>query len=153
LKINIQERGRNIMATRKELEQKLTLQQREAALMLVENELSDNSTERKTQEELAEVLGVTRMCLYKWRTQNKAFIEYKNLLADDFFSEKRDVVYRQLFRLITSSQPSVKAIDLYLRRHGLLTDKTVIEEVSVGGNKSDEQIAAEVEELDKLLND
>jgi transposase-like protein len=141
------------MATKKELENKLTLKQREAALMLVENELQSDSDERKTQEEVAEALGVSRMALYKWRTQNKSFIEYKNMLADDFFSEKRDVVYRQLFKLITSTQPSVKAIDLYMRRHGLLTDKTVIEEVSAGSNKTAEQIAAEISELDELLNE
>lgn len=141
------------MATRKELEQKLTLKQREAALMLVENELTSDSEERKTQEELSEALGVSRMALYKWRTQNNAFIEYKNLLADDFFSEKRDIVYRQLFKLITSSQPSVKAIDLYMRRHGLLTDKTVVVDETSAGGKTDAQIAQEVAELDDLLKE
>jgi transcriptional regulator with XRE-family HTH domain len=141
------------MATRKELESKLSLKQREAALMLVENELQSEKDERKTQEELAEALGVTRMALYKWRTQNKAFIEYKNLLADDFFSEKRDVVYRQLFKLITSSQPSVKAIDLYLRRHGLLTDKTVVEDNTTAATRSNEQLEKELAELDDLLKE
>lgn len=141
------------MATRKELESKLSLKQREAALMLVENELQSKSEERKTQEELAESLGVTRMALYKWRTQNKAFIEYKNLLADDFFSEKRDVVYRQLFKLITGSQPSVKAIDLYLRRHGLLTDKTIVEEVGTNGSRSDAELQKDLAELEDLLKE
>ncbi|PFJ17480.1 phBC6A51 family helix-turn-helix protein, partial [Bacillus cereus] len=83
------------MATKKELESKLSLKQREAALKLVENELSETD-ERRTQEGIAEELGITRMCLYKWRTQNRAFIEYKNMLADEFFSEKRAFVYRQL---------------------------------------------------------
>lgn len=138
------------MASKKELESKLSLKQRQAALLLVENELSDGE-ERRTQEELAEELGVTRMCLYKWRTQNRDFIEYKNILADEFFSEKRAFVYRQLFKLIGGSQPSVKAIDLYMRRHGLLTDKQVIEDHTTGGARTEEQLRKELEELDKLL--
>jgi transposase-like protein len=138
------------MASKKELESKLNLKQREAALMLVENELSDGD-EKRTQEEIAEDLGITRMCLYKWRTQNREFIEYKNILADEFFSEKRAFVYRQLFKLIGGSQPSVKAIDLYMRRHGLLTDKQVIEDHTTGGARTDEQLQKELKELDELL--
>lgn len=141
------------MASRKELEAKLTLKQREAALMLVENELQTDTEERKTQEEIAEALGITRMGLYKWRTQNRIFIEYKNMLADDFFNEKRDIVYRQLFKLITASQPSVKAIDLYMRRHGLLTDKTVVEDQTAADQRTNEQLEKELAELDDLLDD
>ncbi|HGO9416676.1 TPA: phBC6A51 family helix-turn-helix protein [Bacillus cereus] len=138
------------MATKKELESKLSLKQREAALKLVENELSETE-ERRTQEEISEELGITRMCLYKWRTQNRVFIEYKNMLADEFFSEKRAFVYRQLFKLIGGSQPSVKAIDLYMRRHGLLTDKQVIEDATTNGARTNEQLEKEIAELDDLL--
>lgn len=138
------------MATRKELEAKLTLQQRKAALMLVENELE--TEEKKTLDEVAEEVGVTRQALYKWRTQNKAFIEYRNMLADDFFSSMRPFVYRQLLRTISGPQPSIKGLDLFMRRFALLTDKTIVEDNTVGSeNRSDESLKRELEELDELL--
>ncbi|MDA2128671.1 hypothetical protein BK703_16940 [Bacillus thuringiensis serovar silo] len=140
------------MASKKELESRLNLKQREAALLLVENEMNIEG-DRKTQEELANELGITRMCLYKWRTQNKSFIDYKNMIADEFFSEKRDFVYRQLLRTISGSQPSIKGIDLFLRRHGLLTDKKVIEDNSADGAKSNADLEKELAEISALIKD
>lgn len=134
---------------RKELESRLNLKQREAALMLVENELNVDG-EKRTQEDLANELGVTRMCLYKWRTQNKAFIDYKNLIADEFLEEKRDWVYRQLLKTIGGAQPSIKGIDLYLRRHGLLTDKKVIEDNTSDGSRSNADLEKELAEIKQL---
>ncbi|PKJ52712.1 MULTISPECIES: phBC6A51 family helix-turn-helix protein [Bacillus] len=140
------------MASKKELESRLNLKQREAALLLVENEMNIEG-DRKTQEELANELGITRMCLYKWRTQNKSFIDYKNMIADEFFSEKRDFVYRQLLRTISGSQPSIKGIDLFMRRHGLLTDKKVIEDNSADGVKSNADLEKELAEISALIKD
>ncbi len=135
---------------RKELESRLNLKQREAALLLVENELNVEG-EKRTQEDLANELGVTRMCLYKWRTQNKAFIDYKNLIADEFLEEKRDFVYRQLLKTISGAQPSIKGIDLYLRRHGLLTDKKVIEDNTTSdGVRSNADLEKELAEIKQI---
>lgn len=135
------------------LEAKLTVKQREAALLCVERELAEDTETRLTYEDIAGRIGYSRMELYKWRTQNTSFIEYVNLLCDDFLTSKRAVVYRQLLKLIEGPQPSVKGIDLYLRRHGLLTDKTVVETKDSGGSRSDADIEAELEELDDLLAD
>lgn len=134
------------------LEAKLTPKQREAALLVVERELSEVN-ERRTFEDIAAELGMTREALWKWRTQNKDFIEYVNLLADEFLEAKRALVYRQLMKLIEGPQPSVKAIDLYMRRHGLLTDKQVVETKEVGGTTNPADIERELEELDELLAD
>jgi len=139
------------MATRKELEAKLTLQQRKAALMLVENELE--TEEKKSQDEIASEVGVTRQALYKWRTQNKTFIEYRNMLADDFFSSMRPYVYKQLLKTISGSQPSIKGIDLFFRRFALLTDKTIIEDGSGDNeNRSDAALKKELAELEEMLD-
>ncbi len=135
-----------------QLEAKLTAQQRKAAYMLVENELRD-SGEKRSQEEIAEEIGVTYKTIWSWRTKNKTFIEYKNLIADDFLADKRDQVYGQLMKLITGSQPSVKAIDLFMRRFGLLTDKTVIEQDTGEGSRTDEDLAKDLEEINELLKD
>lgn len=140
------------MASMKELEARLTIPQRKAALMLVENEMETDSENRRTQEEIAEELGITRMTLYKWRTQNRAFIDYKNALADDILSSMRPMVYRQLLKTITGPQPSIKGIDLFMRRFALLTDKTVQEVADTSGN-DDKDVAKSIEEIEKLINE
>ena len=138
----------------KALEAKLTAQQRKAAYMLVENELKDNKDETKLGlQEIATDVGVTPKCLWEWRTKNRNFIDYKNLIADDFLGDKRSLVYAQLMKLIDTTQPSVKAIDLYLRRHGLLTDKTVVETDNGEGSRTNADLERELAELDDLLND
>lgn len=143
------------MATKrmKELEAKLTLQQRKAAMLCVENEIMAAKGERKTQEELAEEIGMTRMGLYKWRTQNKTFIEYMNALADDMLSAHRSEVYSQLLKSIRGEQPSIKAIDLYLKRFGLLTERQVTESVDGSESRDSASIEKELRELDDLLGE
>lgn len=138
----------------KALEAKLTAQQRKAAYLIVENELKDNKDETKLEyQQIAEEVGVTYKTIWEWRTKNRNFIDYKNLIADDFLADKRASVYSQLLKLIDAPQPSVKAIDLYLRRHGLLTDKTVIEQDNGEGARTDADLERELGELDELLKD
>lgn len=136
----------------KEFEAKLTLPQQKAAFLLVENDLRDGG-DKKTFEQIAEEVGVTSKTLWEWRKKNRNFIEYKNEIADDFLAEYRSGVYGQLMKLINSSQPSVKAISLYLQRYGLLTQKTQIETVDSSGSRSNEDLAKELEDLDDLLKD
>jgi hypothetical protein len=139
------------MASKKELEARLSLQQRKAAFLLIENELEPDGGQTKSQDDLAEEIGCSRMTLYRWRTQNKTFIEYMNLLADDLLSSYRGRVYRRLMQSIDTSQPSIKAIDIYMKRHGLLTDKTVVETTEY--SRTNEDLAKEMDELDKILED
>jgi hypothetical protein len=56
-------------------------------------------------------------------------------------------------KLIGGSQPSVKALDLYLRRFGLLTEKQVITTEDNGGSRTNDDLASELAELDDLLKD
>ncbi len=142
---------------RKELEAKLDVRKRRAALLLVERELTDEK-DRMTMDEIGAEVGVTRKTIHEWRTQNKTFIEYVNLLADDFLESKQSVVYRRLMQLIDpkseNSAPSVKAIDLYLRRFGKLTERQVIENRDGGADSRDnDDISRDLEELDELLSD
>ncbi|MRX54690.1 hypothetical protein GJU41_11970 [Bacillus idriensis] len=134
----------------KALEAKLDVRKRKAAFLLVENEMK-SSAEQRTQEDIAQEIGVTYKSLWEWRKKDPIFIEYKNALADDFLSENRAFVYAQLMKLIGGSQPSVKGIDLFMRRFGLLTDKTITETAETSGARSDEDIEKELEELDELL--
>lgn len=140
------------MTKLKALEAKLTLQQRKAAYLLVENELQEGG-KTLTQDEIAEEIGVSRKALWDWRTKNRDFIAYKNEIADDFLSDKRDRVYGQLMKLINGSQPSVKAIDLFMKRFGLLTEKQVTETIDSNSNRSNDDLEKELAELNDLLDD
>lgn len=138
----------------KALEAKLTEQQKKAAYMLVENDLKANKDPSKlTYEQIAEEVGVVYKTLWSWRTQNRNFIAYKNEIADDFLSDKRSKVYGQLMKLIEGEQPSVKAIDLFLRRFGLLTEKQITVTEDGNGARSNEDLANELAELDELLKE
>ncbi|PFP30248.1 hypothetical protein COJ96_05920 [Bacillus sp. AFS073361] len=138
----------------KALEAKLTEQQKKAAYMLVENDLKSNKDPLKlTYEQIAEEVGVSYKTIWSWRTQNRNFIAYKNEISDDFLSDKRSRVYGQLLKLIEGEQPSVKAIDLFMRRFGLLTEKQVITTEENGGSRSNDDLAKELAELDDLLNE
>lgn len=140
------------MSRIKELEAKLTEQQKRAAFMLVENDLKSNKDVTKlTYEQIAEEIGVSYKTIWSWRTQNRNFIAYKNEISDDFLSDKRSRVYGQLLKLIDAEQPSVKAIDLFMRRFGLLTEKTVVENVDGNSSRNDDDIKRQLDELDDLL--
>jgi transcriptional regulator with XRE-family HTH domain len=138
----------------KALEAKLTEQQKKAAYMLVENDLKANRDPLKlTYEQIADEIGVSYKTIWSWRTQNRNFIAYKNEISDDFLSDKRSRVYGQLLKLIEGEQPSVKAIDLFMRRFGLLTEKQITVTEDGSASRSNEDLAKELEDLDDLLND
>lgn len=134
------------------LEARLDGRQIRAALLCVEREFAADD-ERKSLDDIAEEAGVSRQSLYKWRTQNRAFIDYVNYLADDFLSSERAFVYRQLIKTISGEQPSIKGIDLFFRRHGLITQNVSVETKESGAERSNEELAAELKELDELLAD
>lgn len=135
-------------------ESQLTAQQRKAAYLLVENELRENTDAAKLDlQDIAQEIGVTAKTLWEWRTKNRNFIAYKNEIADDFLADKRDRVYAQLLKLINGSQPSVKAIDLFMRRFGLLTDKQVTETIDPSTQRSEDEIRKQLGDLDDLLKD
>ncbi|MGM0815299.1 MAG: phBC6A51 family helix-turn-helix protein [Bacillota bacterium] len=140
------------MSRLKQLESQLSFEKRKAAQACALNEIMPEGGEKKTQEQLAEELGMSRMGLYRWRTQDPAFIEYMNLLADDMLSSHRSEVYGQLMKLIKGPQPSVKAIDLFMKRYGLLTEKQIITD-NTTADESSADIQKEAEDLDKLLKE
>jgi transposase-like protein len=132
------------------LEARLDGRQIKAALLCVEREFAAEE-DRKGFDEIADEVGVSRQSLFKWRTQNRAFIDYSNLLADDFLSADRAFVYRQLMKTIAGSQPSVKGIDLYFKRHGLITQQVAVETKDAGATRTNDELAQELEELDELI--
>lgn len=132
---------------REYLENELGEQKVKAAYMLVEMELAEPGYEGpRTQEELAEVIGVHYKTIWEWRKKDQNFIKYKNSIVSDFFSENRSIVYKQLMRLITASQPSVKAIDIFAKLEGLYDNKlTIKNEDSNTNGESNEDLAKSLE--------
>jgi len=136
---------------RAKLEAQLDGRQRQAALLCVEREFTPDA-DRKSFEQIAEEVGVSARSLWEWRHRNRAFINYVNGESANVLAASRPKVYRQLMKLIDGPQPSVKAIDLYFKHEGLITAKAEIDVNAAGaGPKSNEDIAAELAELDELL--
>lgn len=133
----------------KALEAKLDGRKVLAARLCVEREFAAQE-DRKTTEEIAQEVGVTRQGLWKWRTQDPDFIEYMNLLADTYLSSYRSFVYKQLLKTISGEQPSVKGIDLFFRRHGLITEKHEVK-TDTTASRDSEDLAKDIADLDTLL--
>jgi hypothetical protein len=143
------------MATKKfrELESKLSPQQRKAALLLVNNDLAEVTEGRQSLDKIADEVDTSLRNLHRWKNENAVFIEYMNLIADDFLASYRSGVYRQMMKLINSQQPSVKAMDLYFKRFGLLTERQITESADTNDDQNNESIAKEIAEFDSELNE
>jgi AcrR family transcriptional regulator len=129
---------------------KLTIQQQRAAELLVDNEFGLLSSDGKklTMEQVAEMAGIAKSTLYLWK-KDPNFIAYKNLLADDQFETHREQIYKAVLDLalgrVGNKVPSVKALDLYMRRFGLLSDRVVIE------NDEDPTKIPDLDELKRMV--
>ncbi|KOY12613.1 phBC6A51 family helix-turn-helix protein [Paenibacillus xylanivorans] len=141
------------------LEAQLTVQQRKAAQLLVANEWGELLSEdgrKKSMQEVANELGIARSTLYEWKAQER-FIDYVNYLTDINLSGMRAEVNVALMKAIRGGNnglPSVKALDLYMRRFALLSDRTIVEdrrEENAINRKTDEEIRKEIEELNELV--
>lgn len=145
---------------RKALEAQLTEQQRRAAQLIVSNEwgeLLGEDGKKKTMQELADEIGIARSTLFEWKSQEH-FAAYVNYLAERNLDAMRSEVYVQLMRAIRGGAngiPSVKALDLFMRRYGLLTDRTVVEDMRdtvETRRKTDEEIRAEIDEMNAMID-
>lgn len=114
-------------------ESKLRPGQREAALLLIEKEFVPKGEKRKTDEEIAEIVGVTRMTIHNWNNRDRNFIEYKNYLAADFLDSYLPFVYRKLLDGISNG--SMRGIELFLKRAGDLDSRS---EVTINDGNADD---------------
>lgn len=123
-------------------ESKFRPKQREAAIALVEYEFTPKG-ERKTKDEIAEELGITRKTLHNWDTKDRNFINYKNHLAGQFADSSLSFVYSKLLDGI--SKGSMRGIETFLKRIGDLDSHS---EVTIrqgdGEDKSFEERKAEL---------
>jgi hypothetical protein len=147
------------MATLKELQENLTPQQQMAAHLLIANEFAGK--EKRTQEELSEEIGISRMTLHNWRTEDIDFIRYQAALTDMKLDSYRSLVDARLMTLIEKGPsnngiPSIKAIELYYKLSGRLVERKEVTQFTELQTErpprlSDEEVAQGLEELNKLL--
>src|SRR5690625_8039501 len=111
---------------RDKLADQLTLAQQKAAYMLLDNELrSKKDPEYRTQEEIAEECGVHRATLFRWRTQNRTFIEFRKEVARDYLGDMVGIFANSLRKSMigTNGAPSMKALDLYAKMQGFRSEE------------------------------
>lgn len=141
------------LSRRDQLAEQLSMKQQRAVYMLLENETLPTA-EQKTQQEIADELGVTRKCLWEWRKKNQAFIEFKKEVAKDYLGDEVGLFAKALISSMkgTNGAPSQKALDLYAKMMGFIKSEHSVE-VTQGGVKTNEELAQEIAELDALLNE
>lgn len=125
-------------------EERLKPGQREAAMLLVENEFAAKG-ERKTKEQIAEESGTSRRNLVKWEYGDQNFIEYKNYLASTFVDSYLPRVYKKLMEGI--EQGSMRGIEMFLKRIGDMDTKSdVTIHQGEGDNRTKEERIKELKE-------
>ncbi|WHY73452.1 phBC6A51 family helix-turn-helix protein [Fictibacillus enclensis] len=144
------------MKTMDELKQGLTEQQLLAAQLLINNEFAGK--ERRTQDTIAEEIGISRVQLWNWRKKDVKFIEYMNALADVTLDSYRATADAQLIKLIEGTSnnglPSIKGLELYYKLSGRLVSRQEIVNLSEAPPKraTKQEIADELARLEELLN-
>ena len=122
----------------------LSATQKEYAELLIANDVCDV---KRTQKEMAEMLGVSTATLRNWR-QQKIFVNHLNELADTYVSSHIAEAYNELLEIMRSGKNAEKlrAIELLLKKEGKLKDKT---EITVEDKKeqSIDDILAEIDTL------
>ena len=139
-------------------ETKLRPGQREAAILLAENDFTPFD-ERKTRQEIADEIGYSRMSLYKWEKRDANFIAYKNSLSSNIMDGHLSLTYSKLIDVIKDG--NTKGIELFLKRIGDLDNRSEITlNEGSGDNLSFEErqaallarIAEETEEADNATS-
>lgn len=110
-------------------ESKLRPGQREAAHELVMYEFSpkkgtDEFPGRKTKQQIADDVGVSRKTLHEWDTKDTNFIAYKNKVASDMLNSMTPLVYAELMANVRRG--SMRAIETFMKRIGDLDSRSEV---------------------------
>jgi transcriptional regulator with XRE-family HTH domain len=139
---------------RSDIGRSLTDQQRRAAQMLVANEFCELSEGKKmTKEDLASEIGISKSTLYDWM-KIPEFNEYHRMISRDKLHAYSSEVDAALLKLVRMQEPRIKAIELWYKLQGEITDRYVVENESNTHipRKSDAEIAADIHKLAEMVN-
>ncbi|ASN05314.1 phBC6A51 family helix-turn-helix protein [Virgibacillus necropolis] len=131
----------------RELEKRLTPEQVRAAELLVENEHTVKG-ERRTNEQIAQEVGVSRKTLHNWH-KIPDFVHYKDQRSHLLMAGNRARIDSQLMRLINGDSqnnglPSIKSLELWYKLFDKISNRTEIV-------YSDEN--RPTQEIDKMKNE
>ena len=139
--------------TRKEiLEDRLTADQLKAVYLLLDNELAPEGS-RMSQDEIAAECNVNRSTLYRWRTQNQDFIDYRREVTRNYISDMSGVFLKSLRKSIegTNGTPSMKALDLFAKVEGFVQTTNQLDVNIGGGGRSNDDLEDELAKLEEQL--
>lgn len=139
---------------RSDIGRSLTDQQRRAAQMLVANEFCELSEGKKlTKDQLAAEIGVAKSTLYEWM-KIPEFNEYHRMISRDKLHAYSSEVDAALLKLIRMPEPRIKAIELWYKLQGEITERHLYENENEPKlpRKSDAEIAAEIQRLAEMVN-
>ena len=130
---------------------KLLPGQREAAVLLMEYQFkAKGERDFDTLEDIADHLGITRMTLYRWRTQDDNFIALVNDLGERYMESKTNEVYNALVGGATAG--NAKLIEVFLKNRGLLTDRIEVTD-ETGGDDIKDRTSELERRMAELLGD
>ena len=139
--------------TRREiLEERLSANQLKAVYMLLDNELAAEG-DKLTQDEIAEACNVHRATLYRWRTQDQDFIDYRREVMQNYISDMSGLFLKSLRKSIvgTNGTPSMKALDLFAKIEGLVQTTNQLDVNIGGGGRSNDDLEDELAKLEEQL--
>lgn len=125
---------------KRQLETALTPQKQKAAQMIVNNDwapITQEDGRKMTMQEIADELGIARSTLYEWKAEED-FVAYVNYLTDVQLSAMRSEVNVAIMRAVrggNNGQPSIKALELYMKRFALLQNVDIVEFGKGDGDK------------------
>lgn len=122
--------------------------QREAALLLVEYEFT-STKDRKTKQEIADKVGISRQLMHRWERQDPNFIAYRNYLASEYMDSHLAFVYSKLLEGIGNG--SMRGIEAFMKRMGDMDTNSEVTIHSGGDDKSFDERKAEL--LNRLGTD
>src|SRR5690625_1452970 len=111
------------------------------------------STDRMSQDDIGAECNVNRSTLYRWRTQNQDFIDYRREVTRNYISDMSGLFLKSLRRSIegTNGTPSMKALDLFAKVEGFVQTTNQLDVNIGGGGRSNEDLEDELAKLDKQL--
>ncbi len=144
---------------KRQLESALKPQQQKAAQLYVQNEwneLTGEGEKKLTMTELAAEIGVSRSTLFLWKA-DEDFNAYVAYLSDIQMHGMHDEFNRSVIRAMRGGNngiPSVKALELYAKVHGLVKNVDIIEDRREGKPtyKSEDDLRQDISALDAMIN-
>ena len=128
----------------------LTEQQKTAAELFVMRDVN-----KMTVRQIADEVGISERQLYRWKQNNKDYIQYQNELSenimDDFLTEAY-VIIREIMRTAQTEGNKIKAAELVLKNRGKLKQVHQMDVDMEIKSRSNEELEAEIDDMLSRIN-